>query len=161
MPLNISKECMDHFYPDNTASISELDYEHLTIDEMTAPFIALICMSILAFVGLIFEIIFDKIQNRLNRDTKDVVESVDEKYEVHYVAHLTTTTDEHEKFRQKFELLLSEFNVYQNKTICDGNEAFEYWFDCKISSKMLRKRKTVFSLCVAFLTCFFLCNFLA
>jgi hypothetical protein len=111
---------MKHFYPENYKI--ELDYERLTIGKITEPFIVFIFMSILALVGLVAEIIFDKVSSmRLN---KNIVEAnknknIDAKrkiFKVGFIVNIVNDTTTHLKFREKFDILFSQFDV---KNFCE------------------------------------------
>ncbi len=113
---------MDHFNPDPMASTHELTYEPLPIDQITEPFIAFICMSMLSVIGLFVEIVFDKVGIQRRHNTEDVVEVEEENYQFRFTVRLTNNS------RDQFEILLRDFNahnIYVNK-IHDINEAFEY-----------------------------------
>ena len=109
--LNISKECAEHFYPDSVASESELVFERLSIDELTAPFMTLIYMSVLSMVGLIVEIIFFKISKQLNKNTHDVVDPVETSHYVGFTVRLTDGSIEQMIFLEQFEIFLDNFDI--------------------------------------------------
>jgi hypothetical protein len=130
-PLNISRECMAHFYPYNAAPESELGSEPLTIDEMTAPFMVFIYMSLLAMVGLVVEILFKKTRKQPNTNTHDIDESVGKYYQVRITLHFADGTTAQKGFNEELETLARVYNfdynihsVYQNN-VRTSDEALE------------------------------------
>ena len=101
---------MEQFYPDKTPSTSEFDYGHLTIDKISEPFVAYICMCTLALVGLIVEILFDKVRNRGKNNTLNIVESAEENYQIGFIVHFANDTTA-EQFSKRFEIFLRDFDV--------------------------------------------------
>jgi hypothetical protein len=132
LPLNISKECMNHLYPDETTSKLEFGYDRLKIGEITDPFMMLTFLLLFALFAFFVEITFDRIQrDRKRRQKKSVSDVVrpGKLYEFHFILRDDYGTA-HNVLHEKLKILLRDFNVgdihrKQVKAV-DGENAFQY-----------------------------------